>query len=265
VSAVAARPDDGQARLTVTNGANNGAAIDSYQVSANGGPFNPMNVNGNGVAVVAARNGDTFTFQVRACNVVGCSDPSAPSNQVIPFGPPRVTSSVNGSVITWSWNDQPGVDSYSVSGANGTRVNRTTYRVDLGPGPARDATITVTGDGQGVQQSTTDTARSQATTTVTINFGASAAGEITSDGELCSTVCRWIDIHLRGFAPNSNVVVECQGSRNNNQVYSTQTVQVDGNGNRDLVYPGYRTCFWGRNPGTTWVNANGIRSNELSS
>jgi hypothetical protein len=265
VSSVTARPDDGQARITVTNGAANGAAIDSYQVSANGGPYNPMNVNGNGVGVVSARNGDPVTYQVRACNIVGCSDPSAPSNQVIPFGPPRISSSANGSVITFTWNDQNGVESYSVSGANGTRVNRTTYRVDLGPGPARDATITVTASGQDVQQSASHTGRSQATTTVTINFGASAEGEVTSDGELCSSVCRWIDIHLRGFPANSNVVVECQGSRNNNQVYSTQVVRVDGNGNRDLVYPGYRTCFWGRNPGTTWVNANGIRSNELSS
>jgi hypothetical protein len=263
---VRARPDDGRANLTVEAGASNGAAIDSYQVSANGGTWTGLTLNASGAGSVSAANGNTYTYRVRACNVVGCSEPGPTSNQVIPFGRPQISSSANGSVITYRWNDQNGVDSYSVSGTNGTRVDRTTYRVDLGPGPARDAAITVTASGQGVQQSANHTGRSEATTTVQIEFGASAQGEITSDGELCSSVCRWIDISMRGFQPNQSVVVDCYSSRNGGERYSRQTMRVDGNGNGDYRYPSNRTCFWGRNPGTTtWVEAGGIRSNSLAS
>jgi hypothetical protein len=60
--------------------------------------------------------------------------------------------------------------------------------------------------------------------------------------------------------------MQCYSSRNGGEIYSSQTEQVDGNGNLNLSYPSRRTCFWGRNPGTTtWVQVGGIESNRLAS
>ncbi|WP_430591631.1 Ig-like domain-containing protein [Humidisolicoccus flavus] len=87
----------------------NGARTEevSYQYQVTGGAWTP--VNGNMISGLA--NGTSYTVVVRAVTVIDgitvTSEPSAPSNPVIPFGPPNspnnVTATGGNQQVSFSW------------------------------------------------------------------------------------------------------------------------------------------------------------------
>src|SRR5262249_43866761 len=70
-------------------------------------------------------NGNSYTFQVRACNANGCNQTFSQSSNSprlcgVP-GQPNVTGSVNGTTLNWSW---------STPTANGCALTRFDVRLD---------------------------------------------------------------------------------------------------------------------------------------
>ena len=160
----------GAVQLAWTAPADNGAPIESYQVDYSGGsqtcPASPCTITG-------LSNGDTYTFTVKAQNVVGWSPASAPSGPATPNTVPgavgglAVADPQNGT-LKLSWNAAPdqgtpvldyavtwtGGGSATVSGTSFTAtglVNDTVYTFTVipvnrqGSGPA----ATVTGESAG--------------------------------------------------------------------------------------------------------------------
>jgi hypothetical protein len=99
--------------LTVAAPDGNGAGLSRWEVGVNGGFPTPVAgpagvPAGTPVSLTVGNltNGSAYTFTVRACNEVGCGQPSPASNQVVPYGnpaAPQVVATVDGATITWRW------------------------------------------------------------------------------------------------------------------------------------------------------------------
>ena len=129
-SNVAGVAADGAATVSWTTPASDGGlAITTYTVTAAPGGTK-VTVGGSQTSATMSGlvNGTTYTFTVTATNIYGTSDPSPPSNAVVPAGLPFPPSQVVGTdvgtgEVTISWsaslpNGSP-IVSYTVSGAPG--------------------------------------------------------------------------------------------------------------------------------------------------
>jgi hypothetical protein len=134
---------EGDRSVTLSLGApdDHGAPISRWEVSTNNGAFvavigPPAAGAGSQVslAVGGLANGTAYSFRVRACNEVGCGEPSPPSNTVTPFGnpdAPTVTAAVDGATITWTW---------TIPSGNGRPIVRYDLALDNAALPATGAT-----------------------------------------------------------------------------------------------------------------------------
>ncbi|MFV0374642.1 MAG: Ig-like domain-containing protein [Microbacterium sp.] len=175
---VQAGPGDNMVVVMWTPGAGNGAtaAQISYEFSINGGAWRSdwMFDGDNGAGSIGnglADNNGTYSVRIRAVATVGGvseqSEPSAPTNQVAPYGPigsPTAGWTSSGTTITFSWESPP---------RNGRDIT-TRVRIDTG------AWQTVSPSGS---------------TTIDVGYGASrtfrvetsAAGQTTSATVIAST------------------------------------------------------------------------------
>ncbi len=174
VPAVQAVRGDQSAAVSWTAPNPQGCAITGYTITTNNGVS--MSVGGNVTSATFAglTNGTPYTFTVTATNEIGNSQPSAPSNTVIPAGPPlpttitRVVPDGGRVYVEWATPDNNGspIVYYELSvnggawenvgaGNSTTRTglaNSTTYTFqvravnDVGPGsPANSVSATTPG------------------------------------------------------------------------------------------------------------------------
>ncbi|MCL1898520.1 MAG: fibronectin type III domain-containing protein, partial [Micrococcales bacterium] len=125
-------PGDGQVTLAWDPPQDNGAPIDDYLVTWNGG----SQVCGQASCVIGGlTNGRSYSFTVQARNAVGASAPSPPSATILvdlaPNKPGDLRATPGQQSVTLSWQAPP---------ASGSAVTHYTVQV-LGPGPPRSHTV----------------------------------------------------------------------------------------------------------------------------
>jgi hypothetical protein len=123
---------DRQVTLEWDTPALNGEPITQYTISWTGG--SPVTVSGNAAShtFTGLTNGDPYTFQVRATNVVGQGEISDPSATARPFGAPSaVTSATAAGSSDGSGNV---ILNWGGAGGNGRAIDG--YRITMSPGGA---------------------------------------------------------------------------------------------------------------------------------
>lgn len=110
---------NGQVSIRYTTPSDNGQAIQRYEYRLSTGATGSL---GSSPATLGGlSNGQGYTVQVRACNTY-CGEWSAASGSFSPYGPPgapRITSSVSGQSVGFSW---------TAPGGNGAEIARTEWR-----------------------------------------------------------------------------------------------------------------------------------------
>lgn len=100
----------------------NGASISRLEYDVNGsGTFRTLP---DSRRITGLANGQDYRFRVRAVNSEGNGAASQPSNQTRPYGAPstpKVSASVDGRTIRWSW---------TASNGNGRAIDRYQYNLD---------------------------------------------------------------------------------------------------------------------------------------
>lgn len=134
--AVTASPRNGSARVSWTAPVVDDVPVTGYTVTASpGGRTRTVGAKVRSTSITGLTNGTAYTFTVRAINAIGISPASAPSDTVIPTGPPgRVTSlkaSSGRHLVTLRW---------TAPADNGAPITRYTIRSSSG------RTITVAGE-----------------------------------------------------------------------------------------------------------------------
>ncbi|MEL7157843.1 MAG: fibronectin type III domain-containing protein, partial [Actinomycetota bacterium] len=120
---------EGDEQLTIDFDAPDNGPVDGYEVSINGGAWEPLP---DSRQLTGLDNGTSYSVQVRAINDDGAGDASATSTEVTPYGrpaPASVTGSATGSTLRWSWslpdgNGRP-VSGYWVQFDDGDQVFQT--------------------------------------------------------------------------------------------------------------------------------------------
>lgn len=227
-----------------------GESISSYQFSANGGEWRST----SGSTATGLSNGVDYTVRLRACNAIGCGSPSQPSQQIVPFGPPNVSVLSSGGLVTWSWNGQPGVDSYNVSGPSGGAHNGNSFTYDAGFGPARGFDLSISANGQG-RTSGTATVRGTTQDTRSVNISAGAPASVAG----CSDTSRCVRIHMnaQGF-DHSNHTITCSTDWSGGAgQFWTQAIVFGPSWSGDLQ------CAAGTGA-NYWIEVDGVRSNNLT-
>ncbi len=239
----------------------NGDAISSYNYRLNGG--SAVSVVGTSVVRSGLNNSTAYSFQVQACNAVGCGAWSGSAGATT-WGPPGAPASISltpsdravslfwanptsdgGQPIT-SWQlIEPNAP--SLSGLN-SRVysgltNGTTYTVQV-------RACNVVGCGPYASASATPVAPPP---WVTVSVGRQYAG-----GPNCpSGDCQWIQVTAANLTPNKSIQIQCHSSGAGLFVTYTRTVASDGSLSTD-------GCFFGNAGQTVWVFADGVRSNTFT-
>ncbi len=118
---------DGQATVSWQAPNDQGCAISGYTVTASGGGSASVGGGSTSATVGGLSNGTSYTFTVIARNDVGDSARSAPSNAVVPAGPPGAPT-ITGAApdtkqVTITWNP---------ANANGSAI--TTYQLSVNGG-----------------------------------------------------------------------------------------------------------------------------------
>ncbi|MDR7382663.1 Ig-like domain-containing protein [Promicromonospora iranensis] len=136
-----------------------------YEVQANGANGRPVG-DTTSYAFPNLSNGTSYTFQVRACNQYVCSNWSASSNPVTPYGPvPKPTISAVGGdqKVTFTWNGRATngrpIASVRVTGAISSSAASGTESASAGYSDLKEACVEVT-DTEGQKNSSCDSARS---------------------------------------------------------------------------------------------------------
>lgn len=259
---VTARPVDvGAVQLQFPAANPNGAALTTYQASANDGPARDIG-GATTYTWTGLANGTTYSFKVRACNDVGCGTWSA-SDSATTWGEPSQvgTPSVNAGNGTLSAN-------WSAPAANGSPISSYTVELDPGGTSSQGGTSRTWNN---VNNGTTYRVRVRACNDVgcgawsawasgtprqpvdvTISKGPSAVGQPN-----CSTPsCAWVDTVATGLSPNSPYTVTCHGR---DGAFSASQKSTDGNGRLTD-----RSCYYGY-PGTQfWVTVGSYESNHIN-
>jgi hypothetical protein len=89
-----------------------------------------------------------------------------------------------------------------------------------------------------------------------------AKGDAYSGGSCSNSSCRWLDIGLSNFTPNTTYSVQCDSSSAG--TFYTVKMTTDGNGNAHSTGTNPKTCFFGYPGQQIWVTVNGTRSNTIT-
>lgn len=270
-SGVSASPGDRVANISYIAPSDEGESIQRYEYTAGslsgtlqGSPIQQGGSNGSTQPHLA--NGTDYAVRLRACNVIGCGDYSAPSNVVNPFGAPgtpTVSSSVSGTTIRWTWNVPDGNGrpfshfQMKWQSSSSVDISESTQQTswDHDPGHSQSRTLCVRAfnsegreSGWGCkEQSTPPPPRS-----VTLSRGSAVApGTPGSIG--CGSPCYRMYVQLNGFAGGTQAV-QCWHEGEGSQ-FNTWAVNVSPPG-------GNIECFMG--PGWRFfVVIDGVQSNTF--
>jgi hypothetical protein len=119
-----------------------------YEIRANGGAATRLG-DVTSYAYTGLTNGTSYTFQVQACNQYICSEWSAPSNAVVPYGlPPKpsITAVGGDRKVTFSWDARAtnGRDTtVRVTGAVTSTAKEGTASADAGYSDRKEACVVV--------------------------------------------------------------------------------------------------------------------------
>ncbi|WP_309127376.1 Ig-like domain-containing protein, partial [Microbacterium sp.] len=253
---VQATPLDNAIRVqfTMPESAWNGAKKEElrYQYLITGGGW----TNWNGSSDIPARNGTTYTVQVRAYSVVGGQQsnpgPAGTSNQVVPFGAPHAPTgnaqNLGTSVrLSWnasnSYNGRPITVYTSINGGGWERRSALSGSVDRGNGYSQTHTIKVRVEAEGgaaespTYRATTD-APPQPKIWVT-------QGDATAS---CVNGCRKFVVNWE----NANLgtrSVHCYSDTSDGKIgTATYSINFNGSGSQQL------SCYQGRDGVDVWVD-----------
>jgi len=258
-----------------------------YEVLANGGG-NPANA-GTATSYTFRNlsNGTAYRFQVRACNQYTCSAWTGSSDAVTPYTTPGAPG------VSWTLrSSSEGRFTVSAPGSNGGRaVESMRYRINAGGwqnmgasggnvdvGPAFSTTYSIEAqacNAAGCGASATGSGRTNsnpANRSFTISKGADGS---TSSGCRQGAACRWINMTITGWEPNTPFTMRCLTTVRQpaGQVYFPRFEQgnwwgqawgvplrTDANGN----WSGQSDCMHGYSGASTWVETQELgESNHL--
>jgi hypothetical protein len=207
IGSVQASEEDSRSTLTFTAPSDNGKAIVRYEYQVNGGA--PATLAADKV-VHGLANGQTYTFAVRACNDY-CGEWSDQSNAVRPYGPvgqPGASASGGATTVSLSWSP-PAQNGRAITRLQININNAGWEDVPVGPGSR------TVGNGYdqtwGIAVLATDEARQTAQHSASARTGPppprtatlvtvrSAAGQLTDDGGVCGSRCRYMDVDVTNF------------------------------------------------------------------
>ena len=154
-------------------------------------------------------NGTAYTFHVQACNAAGCSDWTAWSNAVTPFGPvpaPTATATGQSNAVKFTWgtstNGRP--VTVSVTGAFSSSAKSGTKTVTADPGQNKRICVTAKDDKGQSNQTCADASALQADAWVT--RGPSAQGQPGCNDSSCA----YFVVNTKNFKPGTHHV-NCYG------------------------------------------------------
>jgi hypothetical protein len=126
---ITARPADHRAVVSFTSPAPDGFGGTSYTVTASPGGAHATGA-ASPLAIDGLTDGTSYTFTVTAANDVGVGSTSAPSNAVVPAGPPGAPASVSAVA-----GNRRATVRFTAPPANGSPI--TSYTATASPGGAR--------------------------------------------------------------------------------------------------------------------------------
>lgn len=256
-------PGDGNVSVSWRAPAATGGGDVTYTVTRNPGGVIESGFTGITLVDDGADNDQAYTYTVFATNGGGYEGPaSAPSPTAIPYGAPDVRSRIeNQTTVVFYWDQQPGVDRYTAN--LGEMSGCCEARYQAGPGEPRTFQATITAHGPGEARSRTVTSQATADTrSITIRDGGSAAGQIDIvGGQPCTSVCRWIEVHMTGFQPGQSYSGACWGDDQFVSAYKDFGPVTAG---PDGSVPVFEPCFYGYPNNNAWVVVDGVESNRFS-
>ncbi|MFD7308399.1 Ig-like domain-containing protein [Promicromonospora sp. NPDC059942] len=164
-----------------------------YEVTYNNGTDHPGPGNATSYTYKGLTNGTSYAFQVRACNADACSDWSAASNAVKPYGPPKTptitaTAGIGKVTFTWDARAENGLPTtVRVTGAISSTAKNGTASATAAEGQNKNACVTVT-DSQNKQAQACDSANAL-TPRAWVTVGSDAG---------CATCQHWV-LNWSGF------------------------------------------------------------------
>ena len=162
---VSATAGDTTASVSWTAPGDGGSPITSYTVTPSPADGTVTMTGPTSATVTGLTDGTTYTFTVTATNLIGTSDPSAPSNQVTPQAPTAPDAPTG---VSATAGDTTASVSWTAPGDGGSPI--TSYTVT--PSPA-DGTVTMTGPTSATVTGLTDGTTYTFTVTATNLIGTS--------------------------------------------------------------------------------------------
>lgn len=266
VGTISATEGDTNSQLSFADPSTNGSPITGYRYRISGGSDQIL---ASSKLVGALTNGQNYTFQVRACNAVGCGDPSDASNTVNPYGvpgQPGVSGGPSGTTINWNW---------TTPASNGRAISRYDVYLDgslvyqglntsysRGFGYSETHTLNVQAvnlRGAGPQGSasyrTVDKPR-------TVDLSNSGQAALRYQAPCENAVCTYINVSISGFAPNTTYQIDCRGELSAGGNWCTSAgawnISTDGNGNGSAAHKYYYGFCR-----DLWVYVGGVESNHV--
>ncbi|MCP2267499.1 Fibronectin type III domain-containing protein [Promicromonospora thailandica] len=179
-----------------------------YEVQANGAGARDAG-NTTSYTYTGLSNGTSYTFQVRACNAYICSDWSAASGAVIPYGPPPTPSiSANGGdrQVTFTWDGRAtngrAIKSVRVTGAFTSSATNGSRSVSTGYSSRLEACVVVTDtENQTARKCAAATSDARPDPKATVTHGSRV-----SNGECSHASCAYFLVNVSDFDAGSHQV-----------------------------------------------------------
>jgi large repetitive protein len=257
---------DGRIHVSFVLPASNATSLTQVQYRLNGSSTGTFGGLATTQTISGLQNGTTYRVEVRGCNDAGeCGTWSDPSGAVTPYGPPgppAVSASMSGNVVSYSWSGGGGngraVDHYHVciTAKGCTDGGAGSWSHDYGY--SADWSISVSLVDSAGQTSTTVTRSGRTPAeppapSVTLRRGDPV---YLSSG---STAYKYL-VTLNGFAANTRYGVSCRDTASPNGFYTFYvTTGSSGSGAND----NNNACYSADGP-DHWVVVNGVTSNRVS-
>jgi hypothetical protein len=260
IGSVQASEQDRQSTLSFGTPSDNGKAIVRYEYRVNGGA--PATLAASRV-VGGLANGQTYRFEVRACNDY-CAEWSDQSNPAVPYGPvgqPGVSASGGATTVTFNW---------SPPAPNGRAITR--LQININNGGWEDVPVASGGRtvGNGYDQTWTiavvvtdqagQTAQNSAQArtgpppprVVEVGRGANAQYQ-----PGCShSSCAWVRVTIYNFAPGTRYTGRLTSDIDN--INGSFTITTDGNGFASIQ----TNWYYGYPNGTVTATVDGVSGSK---
>ncbi|NNN22406.1 MAG: tandem-95 repeat protein [Acidimicrobiales bacterium] len=222
----------------------------SYYYIENGG--SKVGFSGPGGTVSGLTNGQSYTFQVEACNPEFCDSPSNSVSYTpdAPPSPPKISVVQGSTTVTFNWTNPSSNGcpissvSYTIPGVNSGTVGA--------PGGGSDTAGTGYSQTYSIDLTATDTCGLSSTASASGSTGPPpppaekvtiSPGAYTTSVSGCSGGCYYVDATLSGFAPNTTYNFLC--TDNGSEFWpspnpaSYAQVTTNSAGNASLPQSGY--------------------------